>query len=89
MSIECNSDDRQLMVERIALGLFSFALLLVQPQEAAYARSGANIGVNSSSMMAVQRDRQEKIKTCYQLHPNFDSDSMTYVDSAGRRHSCP
>jgi len=48
-----------------------------------------NGGVYSSSIMAVQRERQEKIKNCAKLHTNFDSGSMTYVDQNGRSHRCP
>ena len=50
---------------------------------------GMNGGVYNSSMMAVQRERQEKTKTCARLHPSFDSGSMTYVGHDGRRHNCP
>jgi hypothetical protein len=50
---------------------------------------GMNSGVYNSSMMAVLRERQEKIKNCARLHPNFDSGSMTYVGRDGHPHLCP
>jgi hypothetical protein len=72
-----------------AVGLTGCALVALLPANAAHGGSGMNSGVYSSSMMAVQRERQEKIKNCAQLHPNFDSGTMTYVGRDGRPHSCP
>jgi hypothetical protein len=74
-------------------GLVGFAMAALQPASAAHSASigggGMNSGVYSSSMMAVQRERQERIKSCARLHPRFDSGSMTYVGRDGRPHSCP
>ena len=66
-----------------------YVLLTLQGTSAAHGGSGMNSGVNNTSMMAVMRERQEKIKTCARLHSNFDSGSMTYIGPDGRRHSCP
>ena len=69
------------------------AMLALQPacavHGAAIGGGGMNGGVYSSSMMAVQRERQERIKNCARLLPRFDSGSMTYVGRDGRTHSCP
>jgi hypothetical protein len=72
-----------------AAGLIGCALVALQPATAAHGGSGMNSGVYNSSMMAVQRERQEKIKNCVRLRPNFDSGTMTYVGRDGRPHSCP
>jgi hypothetical protein len=50
---------------------------------------GMNGGVYNSSMVAVQRERQEKTKICARLYPSFDSGSMSYVGRNGRPHRCP
>jgi hypothetical protein len=77
------------------LPLFAATLLIgctlyaLPPENPAHAGSGMNSGVYNSSMMAVQRERQDKIKNCNRLHPNFDSGSMTYVGRDGRPHGCP
>lgn len=70
-------------------GLIGFALLALQAVSAAHGGSGINSGVYNSSMMAVLRDRQEKIKYCARLYPSFDSGSMTYVGRDSRPHRCP
>jgi hypothetical protein len=78
------------------LSLFAAAILIgcvpfaPQPASAAHGGGGGvNSGVYNTSMTAVLRDRQEKVKNCSRLHPNFDSGSMTYVGSDGRPHVCP
>ena len=70
-------------------GLIGSALLALMLASAANAGSGMNSGVYNSSMMAVLRDRQGKVKKCARLHPNFDSGNMTYVGRDGRFHNCP
>jgi hypothetical protein len=94
---ELSSTDRQTAVAmRLPLaavgGLIGCALLALQPASAAHGGAGGggmNSGVYNSSMMAVLRERQEKIKNCARLHPNFDSGSMTYVGRDGHPHRCP
>jgi hypothetical protein len=73
----------------VGASLLGGALFALHAASAAHGGSGMNSGVYNSSMMAVQRERQEKIKNCARLHPNFDSGSMTYVGQDGRRYSCP
>jgi hypothetical protein len=73
-------------------GLIGCTLLALQYASAAHGGAGGggmNSGVYNSSMMAVLRERQEKIKNCARLHPNFDSGSMTYVGRDGHPHRCP
>jgi hypothetical protein len=72
-----------------AIGLIFYALLALKTAGAAHGGSGMNNGVYNSSMMAALRERQEKVKNCDRLHPNFDSGSMTYLGRDGRSHSCP
>jgi hypothetical protein len=71
-----------------AAGLIGLTLLASLPAIAAHG-GGVNSGVNNTSMMAVLRDRQEKVNICSRLHPNFDSSTMTYVGRDGRPHGCP
>ena len=72
----------------VAAGLIGSILLALQAAGAAHGGSGMNSGVYNSSMMAVLRERQEKVKNCTRLHPNFDSGSMTYLGRDGRHHGC-
>jgi len=72
----------------VAGRLIGCALLALQATSDAYGSSGMSSGVYNSSMMAVQRERQEKIKNCARLYPSFDSGSMTYAGRDGRRHRC-
>ena len=73
---------------RFVLAGAILALVLATPLQGSAAGSHFS-GVNSSAMEAVQRERQEKIIACARLHPNFDSGTMTYVGSDGRRYRCP
>jgi hypothetical protein len=71
-----------------AAGLISSASTIVQPANAMHG-SGMNSGVYSSSAMAVQRERQEKAKTCARLRPNSNTAIVSYLDRDGRRITCP
>src|ERR1700690_3498187 len=42
------------------------------------------IELSFSVTIEVLRDRQEKVKKCTRLHPNFEFGSMTYVGRDGR-----
>jgi hypothetical protein len=75
-----------LFAATLLIGCVLFAL---QSEKPAHAGSGMNSGVYNSSMMAVERERQDKIRNCIRLHPNFDSRSMTYIGRDGRPHGCP
>jgi hypothetical protein len=68
-------------------GLIGLALLISLSAGAAGA-SHVGTGIYNTSMMAVQRERQEKIKKCG-LFAGFDSATMTYSGSRGRRVACP
>lgn len=59
------------------------------PSASAMHGGGMNGGVYSSSAMAVQRERQEKIKICAGLRPHPKSGIVTYLDRDGRRITCP
>ncbi len=69
-------------------GLVSIAPAIVQPANAVHG-GGMNGGVYSSSVMAVQRERQEKARTCAQLRSNSNTAIVSYFDRDGRRISCP
>jgi len=71
----------------LSTGLICLSLLISLSTGAA-GGSHAGTGVNNTSMMAVQRERQEKIKKCSQF-AGFDSVTMTYSGSGGRRIACP
>ncbi len=73
----------------VAGSLIVCILLTLPAASATHGGGGMNGGVYNSSMMAVQRERQEKTKTCARFYPSFDSGSMTYVGRDGRPHRCP
>jgi hypothetical protein len=73
----------------VVSGLIGFSLFALEAASPAHGGSGMNSGVYNSSMMAVMRDRQEKIKNCARLYPSFDSASMSFVGRDGRSHRCP
>ena len=70
-----------------AAGLICCASAAVQPAHAMHG-GGMNGGMYSSSAMAVQRERQEKIKICAGLRPHPTSGIVSYVDRGGRRVIC-
>jgi hypothetical protein len=70
-----------------AAGLICCAAGVVQPANAMHG-GGMNGGVYSSSVMAVQRERQEKIKICAGLRPHPTSGIVSYLDRGGRRVIC-
>jgi hypothetical protein len=71
----------------LSTGLIGLALLISLTAGAA-GGSHMGSGVYNTSMMAVQRERQEKIKKC-SLFAGFDSATMTYSGSGGQRVACP
>lgn len=72
----------------VTAAFIGLVLLMPFSPSVAAAGSGMNSGLNSTSMMVVQRERQEKIRKCARL-PGFDSNSMTYAGQNGRRVKCP
>jgi hypothetical protein len=73
----------------VAGSLIGLALLVLPAASAVHGGGGMNSGVYNSSMMAVMRERQEKVKNCARHYPGFDSGSMTYVGRDAHHHRCP
>ena len=71
-----------------AAGLISVTSASVQSANAMHG-GGMNGGVYSSSAMAVQRERQEKAKTCARLRSNSNTTIVSYLDRDGRKITCP